>query len=60
MVQNALVHWKTSTAGVILGAAFLVALGAYKPGMTVGQWSSAAVGAILLALPGILAHDAGK
>ena len=57
MIQNAITHWKTSTAGIILGAAVLVALNAFKPGMNLKQWAGAAVLAILSAMPGILAAD---
>lgn len=58
MIQNAITHWKTSTAGVVFGAALLVALNSFKPGMTVKQWVGAAVVAIVGALPGILSADA--
>jgi hypothetical protein len=53
----ALKNWKTSAAGVALGAAVLAAVAAYKPGMTLKEWAGAAVIAALAALPGILAHD---
>lgn len=56
-MKTAIQNWKTSTAGMALGAAVLVALGVYKPGMTIGQWAGAAALAVLAALPGILAHD---
>jgi hypothetical protein len=56
-MNTAIQNWKTSTAGVALGAGVLVALGAYKQGMTIGQWLAAAGLAVLAALPGILAHD---
>lgn len=62
-MNAAIQNWKTSTAGVALGAGVLVALGAFKPGMTISQWAGAAALAVLAALPGILAHDgqvAGK
>ena len=56
-MKTAIQNWKTSTAGVVLGAAVLVALGVYKPGMTLRQWAGTALLAVLAALPGILAHD---
>jgi hypothetical protein len=57
MVQAAITNWKTSVAGVVLGASVLVALNAYKPGMSLKQWVGSALLAILAAMPGILAHD---
>lgn len=60
MLKNAITHWKTSTAGVLLGATFLVALNAFKPGMSLKQWTMAAGGAILIALPHLLASDASN
>jgi hypothetical protein len=56
-VNAAVKNWKTSAAGVALGAGVLVALNAYKPGMSIKEWGGAAFIAILSALPGILAHD---
>jgi len=56
-VTSAISNWKTSSAGLALGAAVLVALNAFKPGMSIKQWVGAAALAILSALPGILAHD---